>query len=122
MMKKILSISLVILIFYSSDIFAQNVSDNINPNVRADRITEWMNDELGLDSTQVKMVHIINLKYAVKIEGLKNSHSVKMKKLQELRSFSSDKDNELKNVFTKKQFKIYQKKKQEMRKYVKSKF
>ena len=81
-MKKILSISLVILIFYSSDIFAQNVSDNINPNVRADRITEWMNDELGLDSTQVKMVHIINLKYAVKIEGLKNSHSVKMKKLQ----------------------------------------
>ena len=122
MMKKILSISLVILIFYSSNIFAQNVSDNINPNVRADRITEWMNDELGLDSTQVKMVHIINLKYAVKIEGLKNSHSAKVKKLQELRSFSSDKDNELKNVFTKKQFKIYQKKKQEMRKYVKSKF
>lgn len=121
-MKKILSISLVILIFYSSNIFAQNVSDNLNPNVRADRITEWMNDELGLDSTKVKMVHIINLKYAVKIEGLKNSHSPKVKKLQELRSFSSDKDNELKNVFTKKQFKIYQKKKQEMRKYVKSKF
>jgi len=120
-MKKTLSISLVILIFYSSNIFAQNVSDKINPDVRAERITEWMNDELGLDSTQVNMVQIINLKYAVKIESLKNSHSARVKKLQELRSFSSDKDNELKKVFTKKQFKIYQNKKQEIRKYLKSK-
>jgi len=67
-------------------------------------------------------VHVINLKYANKIEHLKNSNAGRRQKFREFRLLSSNKDSELKKIFTKEEYKAYQKLKDEMRNKAKSKF
>lgn len=118
-----LFISVITLILFTSSAMAQHTfSDNKKPEERAKEQTEWMKKELSLDSTLVEKVHIINLKYANKIENLKNSNAGRRQKFQEFSLLSSDKDSELKKIFTKGQYKAYQKKKNKMRNAVKSKY
>lgn len=115
--------SVIAALLLSSSVMAQDsLSDDWSPEERAKNLTEWMKIELGIDTSLVETVHIINLKYAIKIENLKMSHSGRVKKFRELRSLSSNKDRELKKVLTKDQFKVYEKKKEEMRINAKSKY
>ena len=115
--------SIIAAFLLSSSIMAQDsLSGDRSPEERAEKLTEWMKIELGLDTSLVETVHIINLKYAIKIENLKNTHSGRVKKFKHLRSLSSNKDSELKKILTKDQFKAYVKKKDEMRINAKSKY
>lgn len=86
---------------------------------RAKMQTEWMQKELSLDSTVVPMIQAINLKYANKMQSLKNSGDNRYTRLQEFKSLSSQKDKELKTVFTPSQYDLYLKKRGEMKNYLK---
>lgn len=55
---------------------------------RAKMQTEWMQKELSLDSTAVPTVQAINLKYANKMERLKNSNDGRYAKFQKYKSLS----------------------------------
>ena len=114
--------SVITLFLFTSSAIAQHAFSDKKPEERAKEQMEWMKTELGLDTIQVEKVHNINLKYADKIDNLKNSNVDRRQKFQEFRSLSAKKDNELKELLTKKQFKIYRKKKDEMRNNAKNKY
>ncbi len=116
-----LFISVITLFLFTSSAMAQHAfSDNKTPEERAKVQTEWMQTELSLDSTQIEKVYQINLKYANKLDGIKNSSEDRMQKFKKFKALSSDKDKDLKKVFSNEQFKIYQKKKDELRSKMKN--
>lgn len=88
---------------------------NSTPEERALFQTEWMKSELSLDSTVVPSVYNINLKYAKKTQSLMNSGGSKIQKYRNFKASSDAKDSELKNIFTREQYKLYQQKKEEMK-------
>ena len=92
---------------------------NSTPEERAEFQTEWMKTELSLDSTVVPTVYDINLKYSKKNQTVMNSSSSRMQKYQQLKDSSESKDSELKKVFTKEQYKLYQQRKEEMKEKMK---
>lgn len=107
-------LSALTFLFFLSNGMAQNTNLEKTPMERAKVQTDWMQKELSLDSIQKEEVYQINLNYAHKIENIKNSNVIRMQKFQAFRSLSEDKDWELKNIFTKDQFKSYLKKKDEL--------
>lgn len=92
---------------------------NSTPEERAQFQTEWMKTELSLDSTVVPSVYNINLKYSKKTQSIMNSGGSRMQKYKDFKAISEAKDSELKNIFTKDQYKIYQQKKEEMKQKMK---
>ncbi len=103
-------------------ITAVKAQDNIkdkSPEERAKMQTEWMQKELKLDSAVLPAVQAINVKYANKMETLKNSSDSRYSKLQTFKSLSDQKDKELKTVFTATQYNLYLKKKDELKDYLK---
>lgn len=121
-MKELTQILGIIIMFcFSLTVHAQNNDlKNSTPEERAQFQTEWMKTELALDSVQVEKVHAINLKYANKLEGIKNSSGDRRQKFQKFQKLSAEKDSELKKVVTDQQYKIYLKKKDEIRSKMKS--
>lgn len=85
------------------------------PRERAQFQTEWMQSELSLDSTIISSVYNINLKYSEKTQSIINSGGSRLQKYKNFKATSDAKDNELKNLFTKEQYKLYQQKKEEMK-------
>lgn len=92
---------------------------NSTPEERAEFQTEWMKSALSLDSVVIPSVYSINLKYSKKMQSIMNSGGTKIQKYREFKTFSDAKDAELKNIFTKDQYKIYQQRKEEMKQKVK---
>jgi|GEM_PF-302857 len=88
---------------------------NSTPEERARFQTEWMQSELSLDSTVITSVYNINLKYSEKTQSIMNSGASKMQKYKDFKATSDAKDSELKSVFTKEQYKLYQQKKEEIK-------
>jgi len=82
---------------------------------RASKATEWMKSNLNLTADQLPKVQDLNLKYAVKMDSLKNSSLASEEKMAAVKSDKASKDAELKSILTDEQFKIYQEKKQEMK-------
>ena len=108
-------LALIFVLLTQTDLFAQAEDfKNSTPEERANFQTEWMKEELSLDSTIIKSVHAINLKYSKKNTELMKSGGSKISKLKGFKSSSKEKDKELKNIFSKEQYDIYQKKKEEM--------
>lgn len=89
-----------------------------SPGERAEIQTEWMKTELSLSDDQAVTTQEINLKYAEKVESLKSSDASRMEKFQELKAYDTAKDGELEKVFSDDQYKVYQKKKEKLRKAV----
>lgn len=86
------------------------------PQQRAKVWTDWMQTELKLSPAQLAPVQEINLRYAQKIEALKNKDESKMEKFDELKAYDKLKDADLKLVLTKNQYEVYLKKKKDKQK------
>jgi hypothetical protein len=114
-MKKILmSFLLILLSVFSQTTFSQE--KKLPPaEVRAEKITAWMNTNLNLNEEQRTRVKDINLKYANLNEKIRNTPE-RNEKMEMLKSNDKAKDNELKSVLTKEQFQNYLSKKEEMKK------
>jgi hypothetical protein len=99
------------LITICSTAFAQTAS--LTPEERAQRWDTWMKEQLALTPEQQGKVQEINLRYAKQNEQLKSTTADRRSKFQELKSTDKEKDNELKAILTKDQFKTYQEKKKD---------
>jgi len=99
---------------------------NMAPEQRAAKITEWMKANLKLNDEQVSKVSEINQRYAMKTGDLKKdmkdmSKTEKKEKMSSLKALDKEKDSELKAVLSEAQFTDYLAKKEEMKKQVKQK-
>lgn len=88
---------------------------------RATKTTNWMKSNLQLTDDQIPKVQDINLKYANKMDELKNSTDTKKQKMATMKSDESSKDAELKTVLTDSQYQSWLQKKEEMKKQMKEK-
>jgi hypothetical protein len=87
----------------------------------ATKLTNWMKTTLALSDEQVSQVQEINQKYAEKMYALQRKTIPRRQKLEILKDNDAAKENELKKVFTVDQFKLYQAKKEELKKQMKQK-
>ena len=87
---------------------------NATPEQRAQMQSDMMKNKLVLTDEQYKQVSDINLKYARKMDDLKQNGGGKFSKARKAKSIMSDKDDELQKVFTKEQFEKYETLKKEM--------
>ncbi|HSD14980.1 MAG TPA: hypothetical protein VLB74_10060 [Flavobacterium sp.] len=85
------------------------------PMERAEKITTWMKDNLNLTPEQIPLVQELNLKYAKMNEELKNMAGPRKNKMEKLKSNDIAKENELKNILTPDQYKLYESKKRELK-------
>ena len=112
--------TVLVLILTSMVANAQNNQKDIpSASERAARLTDWMKTNLQLTDDQLPKVQDINMKYANKMEDLKNSAAAKRQKLLTLKENDAAKDAELKQVFTDSQYKTYMAKKDELKKKLK---
>ena len=109
---KTLAFFLVILLAGKSA-FSQT-QGNATPEERAKRQTEMMKTQLALTPAQEPKVAAINLKYAKKMEDARKITDGEAQH-KAVTNLQSQKDNELKGVFTDSQYKEYLKKMEEMR-------
>lgn len=116
-MKQIIFIS-TLLIFLSTKMFAQDAKTKLTPEERARFQTGWMKENLNLDESQLTQVESLNLKFAQKMEEVKNIQG-RLGKVREAKSNMDEKDKQLKKILTKDQFKIYKEKQEELREKLK---
>lgn len=91
------------------------------PEERAQKLTEWMKNNLQLDAKQVESVQAINLKYANKTQELMGGSMSKMQKKRALKADGDARDRELKQVLTAEQFQSWLTKKEDAKKFIKEK-
>ena len=111
-------IMLVLFVFVNTSSYSQQ-KDIPSASERATKLTDWMKTNLQLTDDQVPKVQDINMKYANKMEELKNNAAGKRQKLLTLKENDKAKDAELKQVFTDSQYKTYMTKKEELKKQLK---
>ena len=87
----------------------------------ANKLTEWMKKNLTLTEEKLPQVQEINLKYSNKLYALKRNTIPRRQKLEMLKDNDIAKDEEMKKVLTADQFKLYQTKKEEIKKQMKQK-
>ena len=111
-------IMLLLFVFVNTSSYSQQ-KDIPSASERATKLTDWMKTNLQLTDDQVPKVQDINMKYANKMEELKNNAAGKRQKLLTLKENDKAKDAELKQVFTDSQYKTYMTKKKELKKQLK---
>ncbi len=121
--KSLLTVFTLLFLLISKTSFAQNAGKLKGSTVeeRASFQTEWMKEKLHLDSVQVQKVKDINLKYALKNEPIMKSSDGKLTKFRQLKANQTEKEAELKRVFSKEQFKQYEELKDELQEKMKEK-
>jgi hypothetical protein len=82
---------------------------------RASKMTEWMKTNLNLTADQLSKVQELNMKYAVKMDSLRNSGLEKQDRFAAMKTDSESRDSELKGILTSEQYATYQEKKKEMK-------
>ncbi|MBZ4677245.1 MAG: hypothetical protein JG782_1865 [Anaerophaga sp.] len=98
--------------------FAQNFGMQFTPEERAQMQTEWMEENLQLNDSQLVKVEALNLEYALKMEKIKEING-NLSKLRAARKISEEKDKKLKKLLNEEQFEFYLDKRKEMRKKAK---
>ncbi|WP_010417381.1 hypothetical protein [Anaerophaga thermohalophila] len=98
--------------------FAQNFGMQLTPEERAQMQTEWMEENLQLNDSQLVKVEALNLEYALKMEKIKEING-NLSKLKAARKISEEKDKKLKKLLNEEQFEFYLDKRKEMRKKAK---
>ena len=88
---------------------------------RAAKMTDWMKTNLNLTGDQLTQVQALNMKYAVKMDSLRNSSQAKEDKFAAMKSDEAARDAELKGILTDEQYKAYEEKRQEMKEKYKEK-
>lgn len=119
--KIVLAVFALLFLLISQSTFAQGAGKlkGSSAEERANFQTEWMKEKLHLDSTQVQKVKDINLKYALKNEPIMKSSDGKLTKFRQLKANQTEKEAELKRVFSKEQFKQYEELKDELQEKMK---
>ena len=113
-MKQFMKAYLSMVLIASLSARAQNYS-NASPEERAAKLTEWMKMNLNLTDEQIPKIQEVNLKYANRMEALKNNDHVRSQKVKEAQSTSLAKDDELELILTDEQFNQYESKKEELK-------
>jgi hypothetical protein len=108
----------LVLIFNATNAYPQTKTP-ATPEQIADKFTQWMKVNLELTSAQVNHVQSINLKYANKLQELKQSPNTKQQKMRALKADGDAKDQELKRVLTSEQFQTWIDKKEDVKKEMK---
>jgi hypothetical protein len=88
---------------------------------RAKMITEWMDQELKLDTVAEEKAQQINLKYARLNQEIYTARTGRRAAIKKIQANVKAKDLELKSVFTPEQYVTYLEKKKELRLYIKKK-
>ena len=113
-MKKLihLSISFTLAILLSATVSAQSkLTDEQTKEAKAKY--EEYKQKLNLNEDQSKKVDAINTTYFEGIAALKNSNASKLSKYRKFKSLNSDRDQQMKDVLTKDQYKIYKEQQEE---------
>ena len=112
--------SLIMIIFLSTSLMAQGPKKgSTNPIDRVNNRTDKMVEDLNLNKKQENQVRDINLKFARKIQALKNNGNDREANREEFKSLREEHKTELKNVLTEEQFQqhlAFEKERKEMRK------
>ena len=103
------SLSVIAMIVLSQAVSAQDTKEMMKktPEERAQFQTQWMQNQLGLNSDQVSRISAVNLKYAKINEPVLKGSDGKFSKLKQLKANQKSKERELKGVFTPEQFTRY---------------
>jgi len=119
-MKKIMLFSFLLVPLLSL-VLSVNAQDKqpMNPQEKAQKLTDWMKTSLKLTDDQVAKVQPINLKYAQKMADTKNSSQDQNAKMAAMKADEEAKDAELKAVLTPEQYSSWQTKKADMKKEMK---
>lgn len=80
-----------------------------NAEERAKFLTERLKVDLKLENKQIPKVNEILLKYAKKVDSLRNQTKSRQEMMEIMKKNMKEQDNEIKNVLTKEQFKKYEK-------------
>ncbi len=120
-LKVVLAVFALLFLLISQSTFAQGTGKlkGSSAEERANFQTEWMKEKLHLDANQIQKVKDINLKYALKNEPVMKSSDGKLAKFRQLKANQNDKEAELKQVFSKEQFKQYEELKDELQEKMK---
>jgi len=125
-MKKIQNFSLRLLAFAAltcmlmltsrQSAAAQDSTDlrNLSVEERAEKQTELQAEKLQLNEEQREAMHDINLKYARKVEELRQGGR-SFRTMRKIKALRKDKEKEIKEVLTDEQYKEYQALQEEMR-------
>lgn len=105
----------ILFMFLAQGAFAQNLGMQFTPEERAQMQTEWMEENLQLNDSQLVKVEALNLEYALKMEKIKEING-NLSKLRAARKISEEKDKKLKKLLDKEQFEFYLDKRKEMQK------
>ena len=108
----------ILFMFLTQGAFAQNFGMQFTPEERAQMQTEWMEENLQLNDSQLVKVEALNLEYALKMEKIKEING-NLSKLRAARKISEEKDKKLKKLLNEEQFEFYLDKRKEMRKKAK---
>ena len=116
-MKKIMLFSFLLVPLLSL-VLSVNAQDKqpMNPQEKAQKLTDWMKTSLKLTDDQVAKVQPINLKYAQKMADTKNSTQDQKAKMDAMKADEEAKDAELKAVLTPEQYTSWEAKKADMKK------
>jgi hypothetical protein len=108
----------ILFMFLAQGAFTQNPGMQFTPEERAQMQTEWMEENLQLNDSQLVKVEALNLEYALKMEKIKEING-NLSKLRAARKISEEKDKKLKKLLNEEQFEFYLDKRKEMRKKAK---
>ena len=87
---------------------------NATPERRAQIQSDKMKDKLALNDDQYKKVSALNLLYAQKIDPVIHSDDSRFSKYRKIKSLLEEKDEKIKTILTKDQYKQYESLKKEM--------
>lgn len=110
-MLKLKNLFLFVMILISGYNFAISQMQQGMPNAeeRAKFLTERLKVDLKLENKQIPKVNEILLKYAKKVDSLRNQTKSRQEMMEIMKKNMKEQDNEIKNVLTKEQFKKYEK-------------
>jgi len=115
-MKKIINITalLMLLLLVTNHAMAQSkMTEEQKKEAKAKY--QAYKDKMNLTEEQSKQVDAINSDWIEGLAELKSSNAGKMAKYKKYKALKSDRDQKMKQVLTKEQYKIYQQQQQEMK-------
>ena len=118
---KISSLIFALFLFSTSTTFAQSRADNLTEEQKeelAASMEEYFS-VLDLSEEQKSEFEVIAKKYAEQMKAVKDSGGRRMGKFKKVKSIRSDKNEEMKELLSKDQFKLYLEKQKEMEKKMK---
>ncbi|WKN46131.1 Spy/CpxP family protein refolding chaperone [Tunicatimonas pelagia] len=119
MMKKIVNLSLALILMFGTMVWAQSGRGNRggDPTERAERLTASMTELLNLDDSQQDQVGDLNLEYAMKMQENRKEIQGDREAMREMMvALNQEKEEKLSAILSEEQMQLYHEKKEEFRK------